>query len=290
VSLAESFREAMESLSRETRELRDIVGPPVVEAAVPLTRTAADRGRTVTAVAIWVAAAAALVIGTIGVADIWFQADSQPVAATPTPLISRHVAAGGLMGVVPPRIANGVPYIVWEPQAREPRAPTSAAAPSGPPAADRTTVVMPVPAPIAAPVAPAPIPAPDPPAPAAPAPSAVVAPSVRAQIVEHHDRWFAAFGAGDAARLAELEADGFRMLDMRPPADRVSRSGAMERSVERVTIDISGDALVLAGRLVERVADGSDVRTVVSTISEVWTASGTDWRLLGIVIRPAAAP
>jgi hypothetical protein len=166
-----------------------------------------------------------------------------------------------------------------------------AAAP-GPPAADPTTAVTPLRAPIAAPVAAAPIPAPDPPAPAVPAaaPSAVVAPSVRAQIVEHHDRWFAAFGAGDAARLAELEADGFRMLDMRPPADRVSRSGAMERSVERVTIDISGDALVLAGRLVERVADGSDVRTIVSNISEVWTASGTDWRLLGIVIRPAAAP
>ncbi|MGE0446960.1 MAG: hypothetical protein AB7P99_17165, partial [Vicinamibacterales bacterium] len=61
--MADSFREAMELLAKETRELREIIGPPVVPPPVPpAPPTPADRGRAITTVAVSVAGAAVAVV------------------------------------------------------------------------------------------------------------------------------------------------------------------------------------------------------------------------------------
>ncbi|MGE3402488.1 MAG: nuclear transport factor 2 family protein [Vicinamibacterales bacterium] len=282
--MADSFREAMELLAKETRELREIIGPPVVPPPVPpAPPTPADRGRAITTVAVSVAGAAVAVVAAMALAGIPVPGTSTAPASTPQAIASRRLDITALMRVDPPALA-AAPVARPGPRAVAATLPPTVREPSAPVASAPTRPPAPAPNPVAAPptvttAAPAAAPA------TAPATTGTVAPSVRAEILENHDRWFAAYAASDQARLAQLEADGFRMLDMRPPADRVTRGGAVERSLEGIDVEISGDALVLSARMTERPPDGT---SVVSALSEVWTPSGTGWRLLGIVIRPAA--
>jgi hypothetical protein len=192
----------------------------------------------------------------------------------------------------PPIPASSALDIRWLARAVPPAAPTSpprvvefARGVSAPP----RVPAAPVPAPVS-PVVPAAVEAPAAAAnPVAAAPAAAIAPSIRAELIDAHERWFTAYARGDAARLAELEADGFRLIDSRPPAERVSRTAGVARTFERLSVDVSGDAMVLAGRMTERIAaPAADSRTVLSEISEVWTPSGAGWRLLGLIIRPAS--
>lgn len=278
--MADSFREAMELLAKETRELREIIGPPVVPPPVrPAPPTPADRGRAITTVAVSVAGAAVVVVAVAALAGIPMPGTTPAADSTSSILESRRVDVAALMRVDPPalaaapvntRIAPPVNTDIAPPVAR----PVTAAQPSPVRQAAPPVAVVPDPAPSPAP----------PVAAATPATTGTVAPSVRAEILENHGRWFAAYVASDQPRLAQLEADGFRMLDMRAPADRVTRSGAVERSLDSIAVEISGNALVLSARMTERPPDGT---SVVSSLSEVWTPSGTGWRLLGIVIRPA---
>jgi RodZ C-terminal domain len=188
---------------------------------------------------------------------------SVPVSPKPEPL-SPPVASRAPTAPVPTPTTTPTPGPLVQPVAA---APTSAAIdPGPPPPAPR------VPAPSSTPRAETTPPAPrgelPTPGPSSPA-SAVIAAS---------RQWLDAYHRQDRATMASLSIDGLQLADERRNEERFPATTDVNRTLDRVSVQIAADTAVLTAVMTERSADnGAPPR--VSPISQVWVLNGNQWRV-----------
>lgn len=181
-----------------------------------------------------------------------------------------------------PTTAPGVP-----PQRTAPLSPPIAAGPSPAPA------VVPPPLPLVQPVAATP---PTPPLESAPAPpgraDATVPPppapraelptpgpaSPVAAVVAASRQWLDAYHRQDRATMSALQAEGLQLIDDRRNEERFPANVAVNRTLDRVSVQIAADTAVLTAVMTERSADNV-LPPRVSPVSQVWELRGNQWRM-----------
>ena len=187
--------------------------------------------------------------------------DPQTAPAQKTAPLSPPVAAG------PPNAlaggSNPVPLVqpVAATASRPPLEPppSRAEATVPPPAAPRAPAETTVPPPAA------PLPTPGPASPA----SAVVAAS---------RQWLDAYQRQDRAALASLQTEGLQVADERRNEERFPSNVGVNRTLDRVSVQIAADTAVLTAVMTERSADNA-VPPRISPISQVWELRGNQWRV-----------
>jgi hypothetical protein len=187
--------------------------------------------------------------------------DPQTAPAQKTAPLSPPIAAG------PPNAlaggSNPVPLV--QPVAATPSRPPLEPPPSRaeatvpPPAAPRAPAETTVPSPAA------PLPTPGPASPA----SAVVAAS---------RQWLDAYQRQDRAALASLQTEGLQVADERRNEERFPSNVGVNRTLDRVSVQIAADTAVLTAVMTERSADNA-VPPRISPISQVWELRGNQWRV-----------
>jgi hypothetical protein len=199
------------------------------------------------------------------------QRPQSPVAAAPLP---------------PPTAA---PPQAVPPQRTAPLSPPLAAGPS--PAQTGGANLVPLVQPVAAappspPFDPAPAPAPPPraeptvPPPAAPRaelPTPGPASPVSA-VVTASRQWLEAYHRQDRAALAALQTEGLQLTDDRRNEERFPANVDVNRSLDRISVQIAADTAVLTAVMTERTSDNS-VPPRVSPVSQVWQLRGNQWRV-----------
>ena len=178
------------------------------------------------------------------------------------------------------------------PQPSEPP-PAQKSAPLGSPIATTTPIVQappPTPLPIVQPVAATPNPAPEPVAP--PAPRAETAPPVTARpeppapgqtpsasaVIAASRQWLDAYHRQDRAAMASLSMEGLQLADERRSEERFPANVDVNRTLDRVSVQIAADTAVLTAVMTERSSDNG-VPPRVSPISQVWELRGNQWRV-----------
>jgi uncharacterized protein DUF4115 len=106
------------------------------------------------------------------------------------------------------------------------------------------------------------------PGPASPA-SAVVAAS---------RQWLDAYHRQDRATMASLQTEGLQLADERRNEEKFPASMDVNRTLDRVSVQIAADTAVLTAVMTERSAD-NNVPPRVSPISQVWELRGNQWRV-----------
>ena len=187
--------------------------------------------------------------------------DPQAAPAQKTAPLSPPIAAG------PPNAlaggSNPVPLV--QPVAATPSRPPLEPPPSRaeatvpPPAAPRAAGETTVPPPAA------PLPTPGPASPA----SAVVAAS---------RQWLDAYQRQDRAALASLQTEGLQVADERRNEERFPSNVGVNRTLDRVSVQIAADTAVLTAVMTERSADNA-IPPRISPISQVWELRGNQWRV-----------
>jgi hypothetical protein len=138
-------------------------------------------------------------------------------------------------------------------------APVSSAPEPGPPPAAARAETVPPPTPRTE------LPTPGPSSPA----SAVIAAS---------RQWLDAYHRQDRAAMASLSITDLQLADERRTEERFPATVDVNRSLDRVSVQIAADTAVLTAVMTERSADnGSPPR--VSPISQVWVLNGNQWRV-----------
>jgi hypothetical protein len=138
------------------------------------------------------------------------------------------------------------------------------AAPAAFPRAESATVPQPTVPPVAPPVAP---PATVPPASNASPASAVVAAA---------RQWLDAYHRQERSTMAALSTENLQLADERRSEERFPAGVEVNRSLDRVSVQIAADTAVLTAVMTER-GDAGAQR--VSPISQVWILSGGQWRV-----------
>jgi hypothetical protein len=90
-------------------------------------------------------------------------------------------------------------------------------------------------------------------------------------------QWLDAYHRQDRAAMATLSTDGLQLADERRNEERFPANADVNRSLDRVSVQIAADTAVLTAVMTERTADGAPPR--VSPISQVWVLSGNQWRV-----------
>jgi hypothetical protein len=170
-------------------------------------------------------------------------------------------------------------------------APLSAPIATGPPSAPAPTpnqvpFVQPVAAtPSSPPLEPGPPPAParaettPPPAPAPRAELPGPGPSTPASAVTAAARqWLDAYHRQDRATMAALSIDGLQLADERRNEERFPSSVDVNRTLDKISIQIAADTAVLTAVMTERSPDNA-VPPRVSPVSQVWELRGNQWRV-----------
>ena len=188
----------------------------------------------------------------------------QPAAPSAKPeLLSPPTASAG------PRQQPGptpgplmVPFVQPVVATPPPSAPEPAPSPSSPALrteAPRPETVVPPPAPRAE------LPTPGPSTPA----SAVLAAS---------RQWLDAYHRQDRTAMASLSSDGLQLADERRNEERFPASVDVNRTLDKVSVQIAADTAVLTAVMTERSADNG-VPPRVSPVSQVWELRGNQWRV-----------
>jgi len=138
------------------------------------------------------------------------------------------------------------------------------AAPAAFPRAESATVAQPTIPPVAPPVAP---PATAPPASNGSPASAVVAAA---------RQWLDAYHRQERSTMAALSTENLQLADERRSEERFPAGVEVNRSLDRVSVQIAADTAVLTAVMTER-GDAGAQR--VSPISQVWILSGGQWRV-----------
>ena len=179
---------------------------------------------------------------------------TQKPATLPTP-----IAAGPPNTPTPsappspsPNASNPVPLV--QPVAATP--PPTPLDPGPSPAARAETTVPP---------AGTPLPTPGPASPA----SAVVAAS---------RQWLDAYHRQDRATMAALQTDRLTLTDERRTEERFPSTVSVNRTLDRVSVQIAADTAVLTAVMTERSSDNA-VPPRISPISQVWEFRGNQWRV-----------
>jgi hypothetical protein len=164
----------------------------------------------------------------------------------------------------------------------EPLAPPLAAAPTVP---NPTPTPLPIVQPVAAAASAAPEPAP------APSPRAeTVPPAPRAElptpgpsspasaVIAASRQWLDAYQRQDRAAMASLSVADLQLVDERRNEERFPSNVDVNRTIDRVSVQMAADTAVLTAVMTERSAD-SGAPPRVSPISQVWVLSGNQWRV-----------
>jgi Domain of unknown function (DUF4115) len=177
----------------------------------------------------------------------------QATPAQKTAPLSSPIAAGPPNA--PPGGSNPVPLV--QPVAATPSSPPLE---PGPPPPSRTEATVPPPA--------APRPELPTPGPASPA-SAVVAAS---------RQWLDAYHRQDRTAMASLQTEGLQIADERRNDERFPVNVGVNRTLDRISVQIAADTAVLTAVMTERSADNA-VPPRISPISQVWELRGNQWRV-----------
>ena len=178
-----------------------------------------------------------------------------PVNPKPEPL-APPVASGSRPG---PSVApSPVPLVQ----------PVAAAPASAPPEA--APAPAPRPEPRAETVVPAPTPRPELPNPGPSTPASAVVAASR--------QWLDAYHRQDRAAMASLSSDGLQLADERRNEERFPASVDVNRTLDKVSVQIAADTAVLTAVMTERSTDNG-VPPRVSPISQVWEFRGNQWRV-----------
>jgi hypothetical protein len=106
------------------------------------------------------------------------------------------------------------------------------------------------------------------PAPSSPA-SAVIAAS---------RQWLDAYQRQDRVAMASLSSDGLQLADERRNEERFPANVSVDRSLDKVSVQIAADTAVLTAIMTERSVDNG-LPPRVSPISQVWELRGNQWRV-----------
>jgi hypothetical protein len=177
----------------------------------------------------------------------------------------------------------------------EPLAPPLATTSPTVPPPGPTPIPVPIVQPVsAAPPSPAPAPTPTPRAetvpPPAPRAETAPPPAARAELptpgpatptsalIAASRQWLDAYQRQDRATMASLSVTDLQLVDERRSEERFAANVDVNRSIDRVSVQIAADTAVLTAVMTERAADnGSPPR--VSPISQVWVLAGNQWRV-----------
>ena len=183
-------------------------------------------------------------------------------AQKPAPL-SSSIAAGPQnvpTPSAPPVAPNPLPLV--QPVAATPSRQPVAATPlePGPPPPARAEATVPPPA----------APRPELPTSAPPSPASAVVAASR--------QWLDAYHRQDRATMASLQTEGLQVADERRNEERFPSSVNVNRTLDRVSVQIAADTAVLTAVMTERSSDNV-VPPRVSPISQVWELRGNQWRV-----------
>jgi Domain of unknown function (DUF4115) len=182
---------------------------------------------------------------------------TQPPPSTPKPApLSPPIASGSQTGSVP----GSAPVPLVQPVAAAPASPPEPA-PLPLPRAEPPRAETIVPPPAARPELPTP-------GPSSPA-SAVIAAS---------RQWLDAYHRQDRAAMASLSSDGLQLADERRNEERFPANIDVNRTLDKVSVQIAADTAVLTAVMTERTADNG-VPPRVSPISQVWELRANQWRV-----------
>jgi hypothetical protein len=91
-------------------------------------------------------------------------------------------------------------------------------------------------------------------------------------------QWLDAYQRQDRAAMASLSVSDLQLVDERRNEERFPANVDVNRTIDRVSVQMAADTAVLTAVMTERSADnGTPPR--VSPISQVWVLSGNQWRV-----------
>jgi hypothetical protein len=153
-----------------------------------------------------------------------------------------------------------------------------------------TPAAAPAPVPIVQPVAATPTPA-SAPTPAPPPRAETVPPpaprnelptpgpsSPASAVIAASRQWLEAYHRQDRAAMASLSVPDLQLADERRNEERFGANVDVNRSLDKISVQIAADTAVLTAVMTERSADNG-VPPRVSPISQVWVLSGNQWRV-----------
>jgi hypothetical protein len=198
-------------------------------------------------------------------------------SAAPTPAAAAPAIAKGPTPAVPPLpptqgLAPPVP-LVQPTVAAAPNVPAIEAPPSNaraiqPPAPARLEPTVPLPR---TEVATAPAPA------AAPAPATAIIPQLNSTsaVVAAARQWLDAYHRQERTLMSSLSTENMQLADERRADERFPATVDVNRTLDKVSVQIAADTAVLTAVMTESGAGGQRV----SPISQVWVLSGGQWRV-----------
>ncbi len=176
-------------------------------------------------------------------------APAQGVPPQRTASLSSPIAAGPGPS---PGVSNPIPLV--QPVAATP--PPLEPAPAPPARAEAT-----VPPPAARPELPTPGPA-----------------SPVSAVVTASRQWLEAYHRQDRAALSTLQTEGLQLTDDRRSEERFPANVEVNRTLDRISVQIAADTAVLTAVMTERSSDNS-VPPRISPVSQVWQLRGNQWRV-----------
>jgi hypothetical protein len=78
--------------------------------------------------------------------------------------------------------------------------------------------------------------------------------------------------------MAALSIDGLQLTDERRSEERFPSSAAVNRTLDRISVQIAADTAVLTAVMTERSSDNA-LPPRISPISQVWEFRGNQWRV-----------
>jgi hypothetical protein len=170
-----------------------------------------------------------------------------------------------------PTGANPVPLV--QPVAATPSSPPLEAGPPPPARADAGASSTTTPRPRTETAAP-------PPATATPLPSPGPA-SPASAVVAASRQWLDAYHRQDRASMAALQTEGLQLTDERRNEERFPANVDVNRTLDRVSVQIAADTAVLTAVMTERSPDNV-VPPRISPVSQVWQLRGNQWRVSSV--------
>jgi len=186
---------------------------------------------------------------------------TQKPATLPTPIAAGPPSAP-TPSAPPPTLGASNPVPLVQPVAATPPRPTPAPTPA----------VEPGPSPVARAESTLPPAAPRPelPTPGAASPASAVVAASR--------QWLDAYHRQDRATMAALQTDRLQLTDERRTEEKFPSTVTVNRTLDRVSVQIAADTAVLTAVMTERSSDNV-IPPRVSPISQVWEFRGNQWRV-----------
>jgi hypothetical protein len=97
-------------------------------------------------------------------------------------------------------------------------------------------------------------------------------------VVAASRQWLDAYQKQDRTTLAALSTEGLQLTDERRTEERFPANVGVNRTLDRINVQIAADTAVLTAVMTERSADNA-VPPRISPVSQVWEFRGNQWRV-----------